>query len=89
MTGGAGFARQGKDQFDNNRKIRQIRTPLKDQAYQQDSKAYSGSLEEYEQLKAWQNQRREEVKKYLGFFSFAHRSAVGHPAFIVLKIICI
>jgi hypothetical protein len=67
MTGGAGFARQGKDQFDNNRKIRQIRTPLKDQAYQQDSKAYSGSLEDYEQLKVWQNQRREEVKK-LSFY---------------------
>jgi len=36
---------------------------LKDQAYQQDSKGYGSSKEEYEQLKAWQEQKRERDSK--------------------------
>ncbi|WP_143961762.1 hypothetical protein [Litoribacter populi] len=61
MTGGAGFAKQGKDQFDDNRKLRQIRTPYKDQAYRGDARHFSGTSEVYEELKDWQNDRRQEV----------------------------
>ncbi|MBT0812619.1 hypothetical protein KIH41_15125 [Litoribacter ruber] len=61
MTGGAGFAKQGKDQFDDNRKLRQIRTPYKDQAYQKDPRVFSGTMEVYEELKDWQNDRRQEI----------------------------